>query len=250
VALKQGRAAAATVCGLDEPFAGTLGSWIIKLFDVTVASTGLSERAAREAGFEVLTALVPGFDRAHYLPTARRLVLKMVAEAGSGRLLGVQAVGPGDVAPRVDVAAAALTLGVDVDRLASVDLPYAPPFSLATDVILAAANVIRNRRDQMVVAIAPADLARRLAGERAPVVIDVRAPEEYDAQRLPGSRHLPLGALAGRLHELDPEEEIVTVCSIGIRSYQAALLLRARGFASVAMLDGGLYAWPYDLENV
>jgi rhodanese-related sulfurtransferase len=98
--------------------------------------------------------------------------------------------------------------------------------------------------------IAPLDLARRLAGDRPPILVDVRAPEEYESNRLPGSRHLPLGALAGRLHELDPEEEIVTERSAGIRSHEAALLLGARGFTSVAMLDGGLYAWPSDLESM
>jgi len=250
VALKQGRAAAATVCGLEDPFPGTLGSWIMKLFDLTVASTGLSEAAAAAAGFETCTALVPGLDRAHYLPNARRLLIKMVADAASGRLLGVQAVGDGEVAPRIFAAACALAEGVDIDRLAGFDLPYAPPYSLALDVVLTAANVLRNRRDRRVKAVSPARLQQRLASDRPPCLIDVRAPEEYDAIRLPGSRHLPLGSLRGRLHELDRDAEIVTVCSIGIRSYQAVRLLTAEGFGDVQMLDGGLLAWPFELEGV
>lgn len=249
-ALKQGRVAAGAICGRDEVFRGVFDSWVLKVFELNVATTGLTERAARAAGFDVVTALLPGPDRAHYLPTSRNVLVKLVADRATGRVLGAQGVGEGEVAKRVEVVATALAGGLDLDELASLDLPYAPPYSLGMDPVIAAANVLRNKRDGMVDGISPLELSEKLVGDEPPLLLDVRLSSEYEEHRLAGSAHVPLGALRGRLSQFSADREIVTVCSLGLRSYEAARLFAAHGYPKVRMLDGGLAAWPYELEHL
>lgn len=253
-AARQGRVVANNLCGLEERFLGVVGTWIVKLFDFTVATTGLGEAQARAAGFDPVCALVPGFDRAHYLPTASNIVLKLVADRASRRILGLQAVGPGEVAKRIDVVATALAAGLTVDALALLDLAYAPAFSLAYDPVQTASNVIRNKLDGLFQGISAAALKERLmhrnAEDEGPFLVDVRLPSEYGQERLPNSMHLPLGNLRGRIHELPRDRDIVLIGRIGLRSYEAARVLAQSGFQRVHVLDGGLDGWPYELEVV
>jgi len=242
---KQGRVAAINICGGDESFPGVLGTTICKVFDFSVAKTGLNEVAAREAGFEVETCLVPGPDRAHFMPAARMIMLKLVAERGTGRLLGLQAVGPGECAKRVDVAATAITAGMTVDQVSKLDLAYAPPYSEAMDNIITACNVMKNKLEGRVVGISPAEVKARLDSGADFTFLDVRSPAEVEQVRMPGAVNIPLGALRGRLGELDREKETVAFCKISLRGYEAALILRQAGFRNVRMMDGGVAMWPY-----
>jgi NADPH-dependent 2,4-dienoyl-CoA reductase/sulfur reductase-like enzyme/rhodanese-related sulfurtransferase len=246
----QGRVAANNICGIEEEITSVTGSVIVKLFDWTVARTGLNEREAREAGFDPLAAVIPGPDRAHFIPTARTVILKLVADRVTGRLLGAQGVGPGDVAKRIDVIATALTAGLDVDRLAQLTLAYAPPYSMAVDIVLAAANVLRNKREGRFVGISSPELLQRMLADEPPLLLDVRQPEEYERVRFRGGRHIPLGALRGRVGDLPRDKPIVIVCSYGLRSYEASRILAAHGFENVLVLDGGIEAWPYAIDRM
>ncbi|HIJ66311.1 MAG TPA: FAD-dependent oxidoreductase, partial [Candidatus Hydrogenedentes bacterium] len=245
---KQGRVAAVNLCGGNDTFPGVLGSTVCKVFDFCVARTGLTESGARRAGYDAETALTPAPDRAHYMPTAKPLVLKLVVERPTGRLLGAQAVGPGDGAKRIDVAAMAITSNVTVGQLAKADLCYAPPFSPAMDNIITAADVARNKLEGQMAGVSAMDVHRMQHDGRDLVLLDVRSQTEWDEVRLPGSVHIPLGALRGRLNELDKEKEIVAFCKISLRGYEAALILRAAGFKNVRVMDGGIAAWPYEKE--
>lgn len=249
-ALKQARVAASVICGLDESFPGVVGSWVLKVFDLTVATTGLTETEAVAAGFDPVTALVPGPDRAHFLPTSRPMILKLIADRRSGAVLGAQCVGEGFVSKRIDVVATALSMGADIVALADADLPYAPPYSLGIDPVLAAARVIRNKLDGLLASVSPQELEERLRGDDPPLVLDVRTATEYRDHRLEGSLHVPLGTLRGRLDRIARDREIVTVCSLGIRSYEACRILQGCGYERAAMLDGGLTAWPFKLERI
>jgi len=242
---KQGRVAAVNICGGRERFPGVLGTTICKVFDYSVARTGLTERAAREAGFAVETCLVPGPDRAHFMPAARMVMLKLVAERASGRLLGLQAVGPGECAKRVDVAATAITAGMTVDQVSKLDLAYAPSYAEAMDNIITACNVMKNKLELRVAGITPMEVKQRLDSGVGFTLLDVRSPAEVEVVRLPGAVNIPLGALRGRLGELDKGREVVTFCQISLRGYEAALILRHAGFPNVKMMDGGLAMWPY-----
>jgi NADPH-dependent 2,4-dienoyl-CoA reductase/sulfur reductase-like enzyme/rhodanese-related sulfurtransferase len=242
---KQARVAAVNVCGGDDRFPGVLGSTVCKVFDYCVARTGLTETQALEAGFDVVSALAPAPDRAHFMPNARMLMLKIVVEATTRRLLGAQAVGPGAGDKRIDVAAMAITAGMTVDQLANADLCYAPPYAPAMDNIITAANVARNKLDGHMVGVSPQEVHQMMEDGKEFLFLDCRSPSEHDRVRLPGATLIPLGSLRGRLGELPRDREIITFGEISLRGYEAALILRAAGFENVRVMDGGVVMWPF-----
>ena len=220
---------------------------MFKVLDYNLARTGLTETQARRLGYNVLTALVPGPDRAHYYPTAATLLLKLVADATNGRLLGAQALGPGDAVKRIDVLATALTFGGTIDNLPDLDLGYAPPYSSAVDPLAHAANVLRNKRDGLAKAFTPQQLKAKLDTDEPVVLLDVRTPAERDQMQLRDRRvvWIPLGQLRKRLAELPRAQEIICFCKVSQRGYEAQRVLDGEGFTNVKFLDGGLVAWPY-----
>jgi NADPH-dependent 2,4-dienoyl-CoA reductase/sulfur reductase-like enzyme/rhodanese-related sulfurtransferase len=246
---KQGRVAAINICGGHDQFPGVLGSTVCKVFDFCVARTGLTEAAARQQGYELTTVLVPESDQPHYMPTAKALIIKLVVDTRTRKLLGAQAVGPGDGDKRMDVAAMAITTGMTVDQLSKVDLCYAPPYSPALDNIITAANVARNKLDGQVVGITPMEVKARLDAKEDFVLLDVRSPAEHQQERLANSTLIPLGALRSRLGELPKEKEIVAFCKVSLRGYEAAKILQGAGFKHVRVMDGGLAVWPFEKLN-
>jgi NADPH-dependent 2,4-dienoyl-CoA reductase/sulfur reductase-like enzyme/rhodanese-related sulfurtransferase len=243
---KQGRVAAMNICGSPDRFPGVLGSTVCKVFDYCVARTGLTETAARQNGNDVTTVIVPDADRAHYMPGAKPIILKLVVDTASRKLLGAQAVGPGNGDKRMDVAAVALTAGMTVDQISKLDLCYAPPYSPAIDNILTAANVARNKLDGQVAGIASMHVKKKLDAKDDFVFLDVRSPAEHQAERLPNSTLIPLGALRSRLAELPKDKEIIAFCKVSLRGYEAAKILQGAGFTKVQVMDGGVVAWPYE----
>ncbi|MBN1393941.1 MAG: FAD-dependent oxidoreductase [Pirellulales bacterium] len=243
---KQGRVVAVNVCGGSDSFPGVLGSTVCKVFDFCVARTGLTETAAEKLGYEVTTALAPGPDRAHYMPGAAPLLLKLVVDRDTRKLLGAQAIGRGAGDKRIDVAAMAITAGMTVDQLANVDLCYAPPYSPAMDNIITAANVARNKLDGKMIGISSREVHRWMEAKKEFVLLDVRSAAEYEEVRLPGAVSIPLGMLRDRLGELPKDKEIVTFCTVSLRGYEAALILKAAGLKKVRVMDGGLTMWPYE----
>lgn len=246
---KQGRVAANNICGLNDTFPGVLGSTVCKVFDYCVGRTGLTEAAADKLGYETVTALAPAPDKAHFMPGARPLLLKLVADKKSRRLLGAQAIGPGVGDKRIDVAAMAITGEMTVDQLANADLCYAPPYAPAMDNIITAANVARNKLDDMMIGVSSVEVHRMVEDKEDFIFLDVRGPAEHKEVRLPGSTLIPLGALRGRLNELPRDKEIVTFCKISLRGYEAALILKAAGFENVRVMDGGVAMWPFEKET-
>jgi NADPH-dependent 2,4-dienoyl-CoA reductase/sulfur reductase-like enzyme/rhodanese-related sulfurtransferase len=243
---KQGRVAAINICGGQDQFPGVLGSAVCRVFDFCVARTGLTEVAARQHGYETTTVLVPETDQPHYMPTAKPVIIKLVVDSRTRKLLGAQAVGPGDGDKRMDVAALAITAGMTVDQLSKVDLCYAPPYSPALDNIITAANVARNKLDGQVAGVTPMEVKARLDAKADFLFLDVRSPAEYQQVRLPGSTLVPLGALRARLGELPRDKEIITFCKVSLRGYEAAKILQAAGFSNVRVMDGGVVVWPFE----
>jgi NADPH-dependent 2,4-dienoyl-CoA reductase/sulfur reductase-like enzyme len=125
----QGRIIGTNLVGGQTTFNGMVGTLVNRIFDYTVGATGLTEAATAKEGLDIETVLVPGLDHTHYFPGAQLVGLKMVAERSSGRILGVQVVGPGDGAKRLDVAAAAITMGATVEDLTQFNLGYSPPYT-------------------------------------------------------------------------------------------------------------------------
>ncbi len=246
----QGRLAAVNVCGGEEHYPGVTRTIIVKVFEGAAARTGLTEGEARDAGYDPVCAVVPGPDRAHFVPTARSIIIKLVVDRESRRVLGAQGLGEGEVAKRIDVVATAIMSKLNVDQLAHQHLAYAPPYSTAMDNVVVAANVVRNKLAGQLNGISACELWDAMRAGSVPLILDVRQPEEYGRVRLRGSRHVPLGALRGRLHELPRSEPIIAVCSLGLRAYEAARIMAASGFTDVRVLDGGLDAWPYAVERL
>ena len=246
---KQGRIAAINICGGDDSFPGVLGSTVCKVFDYCVGRTGLTEATAREAGYNVVTALSPAPDKAHYIPTAKTLMLKLVLDKKTRKLLGAQTLGPGNGDKRIDVAAMAISSGMTVDQLAKADLCYAPPYSPAMDNIITACDISRNKLDGFMTGITPMEVHKKIKRHENFMFLDVRSKGEWDEVRLPKSELIPLGALRKRVNELPKDKEIITFCKISLRGYEAALILKAAGFKNVKVMDGGVVMWPYEKEH-
>jgi len=243
---KQGRVAAVNIAGGNDTFPGVLGSTICKAFDYCVGKTGLGEAVARKLGYDVTTVLAPAPDREHFMPNAKYLLLKLVVDTKTRKLLGAQVTGPGEGHKRIDGVALAITAGMTVDQLANADLSYAPSYSLTMDNIITAANVARNKLDGLLASVTPMEVRQMQRDKRDFVFLDVRSPGEYAHTRLGGATLIPLAALRSRLRELPPEKEIVTFCQISLRGYEAALILNHAGFKNVRVMDGGVEMWPFE----
>ncbi len=245
---KHGRVVADNICGRNELFPGILGSLIVKVFNLNVGRSGLSVEDAKLLGFDAVSVLVPSPDKAHVYPDAKPIVVKLVADRSSRRLLGIQIVGPGDVAKRLDVCITALTMGMTIDQLAQLDLSYAPPFSGAMDPLHQAANALRNKLDGLAESLDPTTVKACLEQGEDILLLDVRSPAEHQEVRIAGAQLVPLGMLRSRLDELPRHKLIVPFCKLSLRGYEAALILKAAGFEKVKYMEGGILGWPYDLD--
>ncbi len=247
---KHGRVIGTNVTGGDETFPGVLGTSMAKVFDYNVGRVGLSQSQAQAAGYEVITALVPGYEHATYYPKGKEILVKLVAEKANGRLLGGQVVGPGDTAKRIDVLATALTFGASVDDLANTDLAYAPPYNSALDPLHNAANVIRNKQEGYARTLTPLEVAAKLKNNDDFIFLDVRSPGEWETYRIeaPQTKLLPLRELRSKLDELPKDAEIVIVCHTSVRAYQAQRILDGASFKNVKFIDGSIAAWPYEIS--
>ena len=241
---RQGRIAASNALGMEMSYSGALGSSVVKVFDATAASTGLSETAARKAGFDARAAIVVKDHHASYFPGGKELVLKLVYDRKSARLLGAQAFGEEGVEKRIDVAAVALQGGLTLHDLAETDLAYAPPYSSANDPINLAAFVGINDLSGFSPLVSAAELRRLMAagGSDHPVVLDVRNLNEYELAHLRGALHVPVDELRFRLEEVPRDRPLVVHCRSGFRSHLALRILKEHGWTHVRNLTGGFVA--------
>lgn len=237
---RQGRLAATNALGGAMRYAGALGTSVVKVFEATAAMTGLSEKAAREAGLPVGVAVIHKDHHAGYYPGAKELMLKLVYDRDTRRVLGAQAFGEAGVDKRIDVVATALAGGLTVDDLAELDLAYAPPYSSANDPINLAAFAAGNDAAGTAPLITPAQLAEALASDAPPVVLDVRRADEVADGALAGAIAIPLDALRDRLDTLPPGRTLAVYCRSGYRAHLAVRILRQHGVDAVNVTGGHL----------
>lgn len=242
---KQGRVAGMNAAGGRATFAGVIGTSILKVFNVNAGKTGLTEAEALAHGFDVETVLAPAPDRAHFFPGAKPILLKLVAERGTGRVLGLQAAGEGAVERRLDAAAAAITFKASVEQLAQLDLAYAPPYGAAMDNLIVAADIMKNKLFGDARGVSPREVKRKLDEGEDFILLDVRSPAEHGEIGIDGAKLIPLGVLREKLEELPKDKEIVAFCKVSLRGYEAQKILDAAGFNDVKFMDGGIMAWPY-----
>ncbi len=245
VANKEGRVAGSNAVGHVTRFPGVAGTTALKIFDWNVGRAGLSVSQADELGIPVVSATVAAPDKPHYYPGAKPIVLKLVAEKATRRLVGIQGVGEGDVIKRVDVAVTAMTAGLTLDQVANLDLAYAPPYSEALDVIIHAANTLRNKLDGLLRGMTALELRERRDRGEDITLIDVRSPQEHEEAAIPDSTLIPLGQLRDRADEVPREGNVVLYCKTSLRAWEACTVLSERGHDNLQILDGGIMAWPY-----
>ena len=238
---RQGRVAADVICGRDSKFPGVLGTSICGCLGLAVAMTGASEKRLRQAGVTDYEAvyLHPG-SNAGYYPGATRIHMKLIFSRKDGRVLGAQAVGEQGVDKRIDVIAMAIQKQATIYDLAECELCYAPQFGAAKDPVNIAGMVASNVLREDLPLAHWNDLAETKA-----LIVDVRDPDEYNADHIDGAINIPLGQLRQRYNELPQEKEIWLNCAIGQRSYYAVRFLMQKGFR-VRSLPGGLITyWGY-----
>ena len=233
---KQGRIAADNAMGRSSVFRGTLGTSIAKVFDLSVATTGASEKRLLRHGIPYLVGYTHPASHASYYPGAHVMTIKLLFSPGDGRLLGAQIVGMAGVDKRIDVLATAMKAGMTVYDLEELELAYAPPYSSAKDPVniagFAAANILKGDVEQIVWR----DLPELDVND---VLLDVRNPRELEEEgTIHGALHIPLPELRPRLAELDKGRRYVPFCAAGLRSYVSHRMLVQSGFRSVNLAGG------------
>ncbi|MDE8702104.1 FAD-dependent oxidoreductase [Adlercreutzia equolifaciens] len=237
---RQGRIAADNICGGDSRYRGSLGSSVIKVFDLTAATTGINEATARKAGLEVDKVILSPMNHAGYYPGGKSMAMKVVFEKGTNRLLGAQIVGYDGVDKRIDVLACAIHNGMLVTDLPELDLAYAPPYSSAKDPVNMAGFMAENIEEGVLAQWYLEDLDS-LPHDGSVTLLDVRTPAEYAGGHIDGFRNIPVDELRDRLDELEPGKPVYVICQSGLRSYIACRILAGHGFEPYNFAGGYRY---------
>jgi len=238
---RQGRQVADIISGLPIKNRGSLGTAIVRVFDLQVASTGLSEFQLRGLKINHKIVHVTANNHAGYYPDVTSIVLKLIFEPESGQIFGAQAIGKEGVDKRIDILSTAIKAKLTVFDLPELELTYAPPFGSAKDPVnmagYAAINLLLWQSEN----IQWHELAAELA--KGKVLLDVRNPNELAKGKFKNSQNIPLDDLRERLNELDKKTEYIVSCQSGLRSYNAERILKQEGY-KVKNLDGafGLYS--------
>lgn len=233
---RQGRLVADHIYGKTNGYKGTLGSSIAKVFDLTVAATGVNEKRLKQMNIPYQAIHIHPSSHAGYYPGAYPISLKLLFHPETGQIYGAQAIGADGVDKRIDVIATAIKGNLNVWDLAELELSYAPPYSSAKDPVNYAGYVAANILDGLVETVQWHEIDD-LVGNGA-TLIDVREPKEREAGYIPGSVNIPLNDLRSRLKELPENEMLYVTCQVGLRGYLAARILAEHGFP-VKNLDGG-----------
>ncbi|MGB3977068.1 MAG: FAD-dependent oxidoreductase [bacterium] len=232
-------------------FPGTIQTGICKLFDYNIGITGLSETKAQENNIDYIKVVNASPDKPGFMK-GQLLVTKLLADKKTGKIIGAQCLGPGDVAKQLAIWATAIKGGLTVEDMVNADLPYAPPFSLAIDHSIASAHILQNKINGVFEGISAMEFKEKLNRKDDMFILDARGADEYEQTRLGvGETLIPIGALRQRMSELpqDKNKEIIVYCKISLRGYEAAVALKAHGYTNVKVLEGGIMAWPFTKEK-
>ena len=234
---KQGRIVADNICGLNSEYQGSQGSSVIKLFDMTVATTGINEQQAKASGIEYEKVILTQNSHAGYYPNATAMTVKLLFEKETYKILGAQIVGYDGVDKRIDVIATAIRAGMKANELKDLDLAYAPPYSSAKDPVNMAGFVADNIKNGVVKQFYYEDIPA-LRERKDVILLDTRTPFEYMRGRADGFINIPLDDLRERLGELDKTKKIYVMCQSGLRSYLATRILTQNGFDAYNFAGG------------
>ena len=233
---KQGRIVADNICGGDSRYLGSQGSSVIKLFDMTAATTGINEKQAQKASLSVDRVILSPMSHAGYYPGGKIMTMKVVFEKESYRLLGAQIVGYDGVDKRIDVLATAIHAGMKATDLKDLDLAYAPPYSSAKDPVNMAGFIIDNiskgsKQWHL------SDL-EGLLQNKAVTLLDTRTPKEFSQGHIEGFTNIPVDELRERIGEIPVEKPVYVICQSGLRSYIATRILEGYGYEAYNFAGG------------
>lgn len=233
---KQGRIVADNICGGDSRYHGSQGSSIIKLFDMTAATTGINEKQAQKDGLSVDTVILSPMSHAGYYPGGKIMTMKVIFEKESYRLLGAQIVGYDGVDKRIDVLATAIHAGMKATDLKELDLAYAPPYSSAKDPVNMAGfmvdNISKGLKQWHL-----SDL-EGLLQDKGVTLLDTRTPKEFSQGHIEGFMNIPVDELRERIGEVPTGKPVYLICQSGLRSYIATRILEGLGFEAYNFAGG------------
>lgn len=232
---RQGRQVADVIAGLNRKNKGSIGTAIVRVFDLSAASTGLSERAAKQADLDAAVVHISGKDHAGYYPGATDVVLKLVFNPKTGEIYGAQGIGEKGIDKRIDILATAIKGGLTVFDLPELEFTYAPPFGAAKDPVNMIGYAALNQIEGLSDAIQWHELTEELS--KGKILLDVREEAELAHGRFKEAINIPLNDLRCRVSELDPTKEYIISCHSGLRSYIGERILKQAGF-KVQNLDG------------
>ena len=234
---KQARIAADNICGLSSRYTGAQGSSVLKLFDMTIATTGIKEAQAVAAGMDCDTIVLSPGSHASYYPGATVMTMKILYERGTLRLLGAQIIGRDGVDKRIDVLATAIHAGLTAVQLSELDLSYAPPYSSAKDPVNMAGYMIENIATGKVRQFHIQDL-EALPRDGSVTLLDVRTPGEYARGHIEGFVNIPLDDLRAHLDRIPQGKPVYVICHSGLRSYLACRILSQNGLTCLNFSGG------------
>ena len=234
---KQGRIAADNICGLPSEYKGAQGSSVLKIFDMTVAATGLNEKTASAAGIDFDKTYTYSASHASYYPGASMMSVKVLWNKADNKIIGAQIVGFDGVDKRMDVIAAAIRFGAKVTDLAELELCYAPPFGSAKDPVnmvgFVAENVITGKIKQFFW-----HDVKNLPRDGSVTLLDTRTNSEVEKGKIDGFMHIPLDSLRSRINEIPKNKPVYVHCHSGLRSYIACRILAGNGFECYNLAGG------------
>lgn len=239
---RQGRLVADNIInGNHSKYTGSLGSSILKFFELSVAATGLNEKILKRNNIPYKTIMITKGHHAGYYPGAKDVVLKVIFDE-KGRIFGAQAVGEDGVDKRIDIIATAIKGNLKVQDLQEIEITYAPPYNSAKDLVNIAGYAAENilSRDLKVINY---DEFNDFVKENNAVVLDVRTPQEHGRGNIENSVNINVDELRERINELDKDQTYVIYCQVGLRGYLANRILRNNGFNNVVNLQGGYNLW-------
>ncbi len=233
---RQGRSVANSIFGNPDPYDGTLGTAVIRVFDLTIACTGINERALKAKGTPYHAIHLHPNSHAGYYPGAHPIALKLLFSPTSGEILGAQAIGRDGVEKRIDVIATAIKGKLRAQDLVDLELCYAPPFGSAKDPVNIAGMIAENVLSGLVTPVT--------SPQSGPedILLDVRDPSEIEKGIIPGALHIPLNELRSRLNEIPREKRVIVYCQSGQRSYYACRILMQNGY-TCRNLSGAYKTW-------
>ena len=242
---KQGRIIADNICGGDSRYQGSQGSSVIKIFDMTAATTGINETNAKKAGLDTDKVILSPMSHAGYYPGGKVMTMKVVFEKETYRLLGAQIAGYEGVDKRIDVLATAIHAGLKATELKDLDLAYAPPYSSAKDPVNMAGFMIDNISKGTLKQWHLED-ADSLPRDGSVTLLDVRTPGEYSRGHIEGFKNIPVDELREHLEEIEKNKPVYVICQSGLRSYIATCILEGSGYEAYNFSGGFRF---YDAVN-